>query len=211
MVILNSTQKYVIEKRRFKRNGEHGMSPAAAAKKKFDGVKAAEIALAVFLVALLAVFFAGYIPFSHPLLTSRVAALLKQSGADTCVLGNVRLALWKGVSMHDLVMAGSFAPDRRYRVRAGTLSFDVNCARAALRRAAIRDSAARESANVISALKTAPAAELQRLFRLSADVAGVKSINADKADARLAYGLRNSIRMSGRSASSRSTACFKTR
>ena len=149
-------------------------------------MKAAEATVAVILIALLVVFIAGFIPFSYPLLTRKVTAIAKKSGADTCAIGTVRAAVWKGVSLHNVVIAGSFAPGRRYRAQARSLSLNGNCAWVALRRAAIRRAMEQEKASLEETLKKAPMTAPLRLFRSAVAVAGIKGIGLEKMNLLLA-------------------------
>lgn len=41
-------------------------------------------------------------PISHPVLVAKVTSYLRNSGADSCHVGNVTIKIWKGIEITDL-------------------------------------------------------------------------------------------------------------
>ena len=112
------------------------MNDATAPKKRTsrrpDPVKIMEAAFALVLVLILAVVVIGLVPLSHPRLTQKVIALIKQGGADSCSIGKVSVTLWKGVSLHDVSLAGALDADHRYSARARSIRVQSNLLRVGL-------------------------------------------------------------------------------
>jgi hypothetical protein len=69
-----------------------------------DLIKVLEVLVACFLLLVLLVFAAGFYPLSHPALTRKVAATIGRAGVDSCVVGEVKVAYWKGVSLHEVTL-----------------------------------------------------------------------------------------------------------
>ena len=85
----------------------------------------------VFSIALI-VFIGGFVPISHPALTRKILEISRQIGTDSCAIGSARVALWKGITLHDLRCSGRDATGHRYTVKAETIVLRGNFIRAAL-------------------------------------------------------------------------------
>jgi hypothetical protein len=104
-----------------------------AAKKKFDPVKSMEIATALAFGLVLTVFILGFVPVSFPAITRKVVELARRTGVDSCTVGTVRVALWKGITLHHVGFVNKIGPDRRMRVQAKTITLRGNLAAAFLK------------------------------------------------------------------------------
>jgi hypothetical protein len=73
-------------------------------KKRFDSVVILEIAVGLVLIAVLAVVVAGFFPISVPALSKSMETAVHKAGADSCSIDNAKVALWKGCSLHRIVI-----------------------------------------------------------------------------------------------------------
>lgn len=87
---------------------------------------AAETAVSLIFLIILAVALAGFIPVSHPRITREALALLRRTGADSCSVGKVSVVLWKGIRVDGLYLAGPAGGTRRYSLHARSCSVQSN-------------------------------------------------------------------------------------
>jgi hypothetical protein len=73
-------------------------------KKRLDTVKILEIAVGLLLIAVLAVVVAGFFPISVPALTKSMETQARKAGVDSCSIHDAKVALWKGCSLHRIVI-----------------------------------------------------------------------------------------------------------
>jgi hypothetical protein len=98
-----------------------------SAAKKNDQTRTMEIGTSVVFGIILAVFTIGFIPLSHPVLTRKVAEFVRQAGIDSCTIGSVRIALWKGMTLRDVRSCGAIdSSGRRCTVEARTIILSGN-------------------------------------------------------------------------------------
>ncbi len=103
----------------------------SSTRKRFVPVRTVEIGMAVVFGIVLAVFIIGFIPVSHPVITRKVMELARQTGADSCAIGRVSVAFWKGVTLRSVRFTGGSG---RFSMKAESVTLRGNFFRAALGR-----------------------------------------------------------------------------
>lgn len=86
-------------------------------RRPFSGVKFMEILLGLFFIVVIGVLLLGFYPVSHPRLTKKVVELIRHEGIDSCSISNVTVAVWKGVSFHDVYLTGRTSAGDSYTVK----------------------------------------------------------------------------------------------
>ena len=99
--------------------------------KKNDQTRTMEIGTSVVFGLILAVFAVGFIPLSHPVLTRLVTKFVRQTGIDagidSCTIGSLGIAFWKGMTLHNVRSSGAIdTAGRRFTVEAQTITLSGN-------------------------------------------------------------------------------------
>jgi hypothetical protein len=101
-------------------------------KRRLNAVAFLEIVIGVIFLGFLAVVVAGFIPLSFPALARSAEKVVRNSGVDSCAIQSVRVALWKGVAFHHVMIAHRIDSQTALIVRAPECAFHGNLAKVAL-------------------------------------------------------------------------------
>lgn len=101
-------------------------STTNSTRRPFNGVKLMEIVLGIILLAIITLLLLGFYPISNPRLTQKVVEMARQRGLDSCAVGKVTVAVWKGVSFHDVSLAGTTPSGDRYAVKVPVIVLRCN-------------------------------------------------------------------------------------
>lgn len=81
-------------------------------------------------ILLLLIFIAGIagliFPISHPVLVGKVSDYLRNSGADSCHVGNVTIKIWGGIELTDIFVEKRISSMEKYSFSAAKVSINLN-------------------------------------------------------------------------------------
>jgi hypothetical protein len=81
-------------------------------------------------ILLLLIILAGIVglvfPISHPVLVWKVSDYLRNSGADSCHVGNVTIKIWKGIEISDICIEKKISALEKYSFSAEKVSINLN-------------------------------------------------------------------------------------
>ncbi len=92
----------------------------------FDLIKPLEWVASLLFAAVVAILIAGFFPLSHPLFTRYAYSLISKSTLDTCAIGNVKLAFWKGVILYDVHASEAAESGLKYELNLSRIQINCN-------------------------------------------------------------------------------------
>lgn len=132
----------------------------------FNRVKFMEIGLGCIVIAVIGLLLLGYYPLSHPRLTKKIMVMARQPGLDSCSFAKVTVAVWKGVSFHDVSLAGKTPDGDRFSVQSPVITLKCNVFMLAARYGKIRKIALAEFRDFKTAGRNDPVAALRAALRV---------------------------------------------
>ena len=76
--------------------------------------------------AIVAVLVAGFFPLSHPLFTRYAHSIINKIDLDTCNVGKVKVAFWKGVTVYDVHVSESEENGLKYELSLSRIRINCN-------------------------------------------------------------------------------------
>lgn len=160
-------------------------STTKSARRPFNGVKFMEIFLGVALLAVIGLLLLGFFPVSHPRLTQKVVELVKRQGLDSCSIGNLTVAIWKGVSFHNVSFAGKTPAGDCYEVKAPVLTMKCNLFMLAVKYAKIKQIAATEFKGLNTGGRKEPVKVVQSILKVVESSRYIKGAAISKAEVKI--------------------------
>lgn len=93
---------------------------------QFDLFKSLEWIASLFFAAIVAVLIAGFFPLSHPFFTRYAHSMISKSALDTCTVGKVKVAFWKGVTLYDVHISESVEYGLKYELNLSRIRINCN-------------------------------------------------------------------------------------
>ena len=151
-------------------------------KRPFNGVKFIEVCLGLFLIIVIGLLLLGFYPVSHPRLTRHVVAIVKQRGLDSCSIGKVTVAVWKGVSFHDVALAGKTPEGDTYSFKASAVTVKCNLFMLAIKSSHLKKLVAAEFGGSKNSDRNGPERTLQSVLRIIGASQYIKGATVSRAD-----------------------------
>lgn len=95
-------------------------------KLKFDLLKLIELVASIVFIVIVIFLITGFLPFSHPLITSYTQSLIQKSSLDTCAIAKVKLSLWKGVTLYDVYASETTGSGVEYELKLSKIRISCN-------------------------------------------------------------------------------------
>lgn len=92
----------------------------------FNLLKLLEWVASLLFAVVVAILIAGFFPLSHPLITRYALSIIDESTLDTCTIGKVKLALWKGVTLYDVQALESADNGLKYEMNLSRIQINFN-------------------------------------------------------------------------------------
>jgi len=92
----------------------------------FDLFKSLEWIASLLFAAIVAVLVAGFFPLSHPLFTRYAHSIINKIDLDTCNVGKVKVAFWKGVTVYDVHVSESEENGLKYELSLSRIRINCN-------------------------------------------------------------------------------------
>lgn len=92
----------------------------------FDLFKSLEWMASLLFAAIVAALVAGFFPLSHPLFTRYAQSMISKTALDTCNLGKIKVAFWKGVTLYDVHVSESEENGLKYELNLSRIRINCN-------------------------------------------------------------------------------------
>lgn len=163
-------------------------TPRQKKRADFNLLKLLEWIASLLFAAVIAILIAGFFPLSHPLISKYARSIINKSTLDTCNVGKIKLALWKGVTMYDIHASESAGNGLKYELELSRIRINFNVINAMQKWSQIKkryqlfcSSFSQDTNNDISA-------SVDRLLRFAAQTEQINSICIDGKTVRILKG-----------------------
>ncbi len=140
-------------------------------------LKLMEAATSLFLLLVLAVILAGFIPLSHPFLAKTMERLILEAGADSCYVGSVKAVIWRSITLHRVSVFERVDPERRYNISFTEAKITANLLKLFFDRHKIMNMIFSTEADLFSALYIEPEIVLNKLLAVKNHLTSVSGAN----------------------------------